>query len=274
MLADGHTVEVASPQPSAAHHHFPDEGLAVVVRLARLARRHDGLRVRLEPGTVISAEPRRGQQALELTALRLVLAAWADSVLDVGDGRLLASPPSGALRLLLRAAGRVVVATDYQRRAVLAAGVPAERIDIAEEHLRSCAAPSRPPETEAPPVAAPPSAPPAPFLLGADPSRAQLQEAIAARAAHHRAARREPVGTGIPTADLALRRLGPLGPPPRWSHHVAGKVGRGIVSRLTAWQTDHFVAHVNTLHAAAAESIDQLAARCDQRSDTGQGGTS
>ncbi|MGI8758079.1 MAG: hypothetical protein ACR2K0_02105, partial [Acidimicrobiales bacterium] len=176
---------MASPQPSAAQHHFPDEGLAVVARLARLARRHDALRVRLEPGTVISAAPRRGQQGLELLALGLTLRVWADSVLDLGDGRLLAAPPSGPARLVLRTAGRVVVASEDQRRAVVAAGVPAGRIDIAEGRHPAPGAPASPAAVEAPPAPAPtaPAAPP--FGFGPHPTREGVQEAIAARAAHH-----------------------------------------------------------------------------------------
>ena len=100
-----------------------------------------------------------------------------------------------------------------------------------------------------------------PYELAATAPREYVQAAVAARAAarsRHRADVAAGGGATGPRPSSALQAVPALHPPPRTSTRLVATVARTVVSRLTAWQTDHVVSHVNRLHAATIEAIELL----------------
>jgi len=57
-----------------------------------------------------------------------------------------------------------------------------------------------------------------------------------------------------------VRRLAPLVPPPPVSARPGASALKRVVHRLTAWQLDPIVAHVNALQRAVVAMTDTLAA--------------
>ena len=134
LRAAGHTVEVLSPVPSAAHHHLPLGGLRGAARLVTQALDYDRVIIQFGPELLFG----RCRAAAERVAVWTSLAALARAVdLDlrlheIEYGPLEQNPAERrAARLVVRWAQRVTVHTEPERaRLVDLLGSVANRIDV------------------------------------------------------------------------------------------------------------------------------------------------
>jgi glycosyltransferase involved in cell wall biosynthesis len=252
-LAAGDEVQVVSARPTAAHEAAPLAGAPALAALARRVRGADGVWVGLEPGVAVTPGASRARALAERAALAAVLRSAGTSVVHVGDVGL--APGGRAGRLVLDAAGRLVVGSEAERDTLVAAGADPAKVEV----VAGAAPPPAPP-----PAAAPADAEPVRLPDGA--TREEAEAAVRARAEAIRppAAAPSADGAGPPASD-PLRVIGPLVPAvpavgPPWR-----SAARRVVARLTGWQARQVADHVNRLHAATIDALDRLGGRDDHR---------
>lgn len=109
------------------------------------------------------------------------------------------------------------------------------------------------------------------WVIPAGTDRAAIQAQIGERAAARRGGR-PVVGSGsVPTrpapsrASAPLRRVPPLALPPTTSISPVAALLKKLVRRLTAWQMDPMVHHVNRLRQASIQAIEESAAADGRR---------
>lgn len=130
----GHDVEVLSPYPSAAHHHVELGDVRGALRLLPYMRRYDRIIVQYHPDVFF----RHGLSALERERVAAVLAlAWRRAhrveirVHEADYARTHRGPATLASRAMWRAASRIVVHTETERKAFHDAyGLPLSRISV------------------------------------------------------------------------------------------------------------------------------------------------
>ncbi len=251
LIGEGAKVEVVSPLPSGAHHHADVVGLRGSLRFARLVLTSRPRKVvaHLDPGVL---RVRRGGRK-ELAARRLLGLALRDATVHLGDlsGRL----DAPYVALALGRVGDVTVTSAGDREAVVAAGVAPAKVTVVspavENPTRSAAAP-----------AAASALGPAPWAVGDTPSRETLEAEVRRRAANDRAVSAGQVTAALIAAEDPDPHRGPLS---RISpYHAAAPVGsprllarlvKQVVWRLTKFELEPVVDHVNLLHRAAVEEL-------------------
>jgi hypothetical protein len=127
LLAEGHTVEVVAPDPVAtAHRYIPASGIPACVRLWTMVAGFDSVVVQLQPGLPVRQRAGRLERELSLLALSLVLRRGRHVVVRLESLDDLPGGPGGRGAVLLwRSADRIVVGSDAERAALVAAvGVP------------------------------------------------------------------------------------------------------------------------------------------------------
>jgi hypothetical protein len=255
LVAAGDDVTVISPQPSAAHHHADPGGPRGAARLAKLVRGADVLHLRLDAAALGAGSDARslfpGRLALR-TALQRVGRA------EVRLDRVPGTVSRQWANLVLGAAERVLVGSDGERAALVAAGVDAAKVEVdLEPEMAEPAAPRRA-------VAAPASGAPAP---AAGVSAADLQALVRRRAAEDRALHRKASAAPEGTASLPLRHLVRMERAPVRSNKPGGAVLKKAMAKALQWQFDNVIASVNRLHQATIDAIDNLEAeRADPKS--------
>lgn len=250
LLAEGLDVTVVSPRPSGAHHHADPGRSMGALRLARWVLSAGRVVLHLDPGVLLGAwEGRR------LPPGRL---AVGTALCRAGDVEIHLEPIRGAIdarsvSVVLGPAGRVVVASPADRDTLVRAGLDPGNIEVAP-----IAETAPPPRFEGGPVPAD-AGDPGPWNLEGEPGREELQAEIRRRAALRRgggvAVERDRDFPGT-AASRPLLAIAPLGPAPARS----GKPGVGfvkrVVRRLVGWQIDPVIEHVNRLHRATVEAIE------------------
>jgi hypothetical protein len=232
LLAEGADVEVVSPWPSAAHHHAHVDGLRGNLRFAaHLARsRPDEIVAHLDPTLL---RPRRAGRA-EPIARRVLGRALRGATVHLPPlaGRL---DPAYVGWVFGSVAG-VVADSPADADALVAAGVDRARV--------SARVPSDP-ETVAPAPAR------QPWPAFEPVTREALEAEVRRRAAADRGA--APVDGPEPlTASRPLDRIPPYGDPPTWSPRPMARLVKRLVWRVTRWEVEPLVDHVNLVHRAAA----------------------
>jgi len=235
LLAGGCDVRVISPRPSAAHDHADLRRPAGAWRFARFAAGATELVVHLDR-ELLTSPARRGQLPARL-ALAAALRSARHSVVHLPAG---VEPGEGWARLVLRAADEVV----------------SDGADGAARRSGPAAVAAPTPDADRPA-----------WDLGPDPSREEIEAEVRRRAALHRAARRAAAGGGGPgpaagsgrgggDALRRLRSLPLLGPSPPTSARPLAGLAKKVVRRLTVWQVDPIIEHVNLLHRALIEAAE------------------
>lgn len=135
LRAAGKDVEVLSPFPSAAHHHVELGTVRGALQLLPYMRRYDRVLVQYHPDVFF--KPGLGVLERERIAAALAL-AWRSArhvelrVHEADYARRHTGPDSMATRAMWRAASRIVVHTETERRAFHDAyGLPLTRISVA-----------------------------------------------------------------------------------------------------------------------------------------------
>lgn len=135
LRAAGDNVEVLSPFPSAAHHHVELGTVRGALQLLPYMRRYDSILVQYHPDVFF--KPGLGVFERERIAVVLAL-AWRSArhvelrVHEADYARTHTGPASLATRAMWRAASRIVVHTQTERKAFHDAyGLPLSRISVA-----------------------------------------------------------------------------------------------------------------------------------------------
>lgn len=245
LVAAGDDVTVISPQPSAAHHHADPGGPRGAARLAKLVRGADELHLRLDAAALGAGSDARslfpGRLALR-TALQRVGRA------EVRLDRVPGTVSRQWANLVLGPAARVLVGSDGERVALVAAGVDAAKVEVAPEP--EMIEPAVPRRAVASTAAAP----------AAGVSAAELQELVRRRAADDRALHRKASAAPEGTASLPLRHLVRMERAPVRSNKPGGAFLKKAMAKALQWQFDNVIASVNRLHQATIDAIDNLEA--------------
>lgn len=249
LMAEGNDVVVVSPVPSAAHHFANPIGPRSAVKLGRLAKGADLLHLRLDANAqaVEHESPR-----LLVTRLGLQAVVRSAKRTEVRLDRVPSSVGRKWAALVLGPAAEVLVATDDERAALVAAGVPAAKVTVAPEPEMAAAAEPAVRRLSEGPVA--PGA-----------SVAELQDLVRRRAAEDRASRRRAsasasASTEVP-ASLPLRHLVRMERPSVASNLPGGAILKRFLVKLFAWQFDNVIGSVNRLHQATIDAVETLEAR-------------
>jgi hypothetical protein len=192
LLADGHEVELLSPDArSAAHRSARLEGPLFALRLAWLSRRFEAVVLHFEQGLPLGERAGRLWRAVTLTSLGAALGMFSEATIRFDA----ASPiPGGigsrAMGEVWSVASHIVLASEKDRELLVAIwDLPAERVSVTEE---------RP----SPRVTVPEG-----WAVGDDGDpRIEVLELVRARSAHDRAAMAARVTLG--------GAIGPLPAPP------------------------------------------------------------
>lgn len=133
----GDTVEVCSPEPSAAHHHVRLSTVRGIAELARLGRRFDETVVHFHPSVFYPRRPSPLTRLANGVALAAALRAAAPVELLIHELPVSWAtgprPWAAATRLALRAAATVSVHDDAQRTELVeAAGLVPARVRLVE----------------------------------------------------------------------------------------------------------------------------------------------
>ena len=129
LLAQGHTVEVVAPDPVAtAHRYISASGIPACARLWTMVSGFDSVVIQLQPGLPVRERAGRLERELALVVLSLVLRRGRHVVIRLESLADLPGGPAGRGALLLwRSADRIIVGSDAERAALVAAvGAPAE----------------------------------------------------------------------------------------------------------------------------------------------------
>ncbi len=253
LLAEGADVEVVSPWPSGAHHHAHVDGMRGNLRFAaRVARsRPDEIIARLDPTLL---RPRRAGRA-EPAARRLLGLALRGATVSLPPlaGRL----DPAYVALVLGRVARVVADTPADGDALVGAGVDRARVDTR---------PPPEPDVEVPPPAR------APWPDDGPVTREVLEAEVRRRAAADRDDRSvsdddaaaAPLagvpGSGVSAAGSAVRpldRIPAYGDPPTWSPRPVARLVKQVVWRLTKWEIEPLVDHVNLVHRATRAETER-----------------
>jgi hypothetical protein len=249
LVANGDEVMVVSPSPSAAHHHADPGGPRGAARLARLANGVDRLIVRLDAAALgAGADPRRLLPGRLGISAALRRARRAEVRLD----RVPSTVGTGFAKLVLGPAAAVVVSTEEERAALVAAGVDEAKVAVDPEPEADAQASIR--RASSGPVASK--------------SVNELQAVIREWAAAERAAGKRVAARAEGEASLPLRHLVRMEPARPRSQKPGGKVVKRLVAKLTAWQFDNVIGHVNRLHQATIEALENLEAQRDEDDTT------
>jgi hypothetical protein len=132
LLAEGHTVDVISPLPSAAGLHGPLAGWRGALGLARRARRYDALHLVVSRRILFLPELPQARRIFDSVALSLALRRWKSTSADLGD---LSDVPGGggglSGRIIWRSIGTLFVSGELVRNhAVKVLGFPADRVKV------------------------------------------------------------------------------------------------------------------------------------------------
>lgn len=248
LVDAGEEVTVVSPAPSAAHHHLDVGGSRGALRLARLAAGVDRLVVRLDAQALaVSADPPRMLPG----RLGLALALRRPTRVEVRLDRV---PPTVSRRwtgLVLAPAARVVVASEEERAALVAAGVEPATVVVEPAPVP----PPRVPRHE-------PSGEPAPA------NAADLEELVRRRAVEERMYAPAAGGPAAGRASLPLRHLSRMERAPLKSNKPGGVLIKRTLAKVLGWQFDWVIEHVNQLHQATIDALDELERRHPARDDT------
>ena len=137
LRAQGHDVEVLSPEPSAAHHHLELSNRRGPLALAKRVSAYDRIVIQFHPDMFFPVGT-TGARRLEVTLGLLAVFRLAAEVevrvhevnYEFGRGR---SVLASTTRAMWRAADRISVHTEVERqRFAEAFGVPLERISVAD----------------------------------------------------------------------------------------------------------------------------------------------
>ncbi|MBW3555892.1 MAG: glycosyltransferase [Actinobacteria bacterium] len=250
LVAAGDDVTVVSPAPSAAHHHLDVGGARGALRLARLAADAERLLVRLDAESLAaSCDPPRALPG----RLGLALAVRRAPLVELRLDRV---PPTVSRRwtsLVLAPAARVVVATADERTALLAAGVDPAKVSVEEPPP----APAPPRRSHRPDRASSGGDAPGP----APASAADLEELVRRRAIEERMLAPAAGGPAAGRASLPLRHLSRMERAPVKSDKPAGMLVKRALGKLMAWQFDWVIQHVNQLHQATIDALDEMERR-------------
>lgn len=246
LVADGDEVTVVSPVPSAAHEWAQYAGARGSIRLARLAAKADVLHLRIDVDAMF-----HDRRSLRLLVGRLVLSVLlrrvGRSVLRLD--RVPAPIDPRFARLVVEPATSVLVSSERERSALVAAGVSGGKLTVD-------------PDLPLPAPSAEEASPPRPRMEvpdGASPS--ELQQLLQERAAAERAARRRQARPDEGAASLPLRHLTRLERTEARSAKPGGAVVKRLLVKVLAWQIDPIHAAVNALHQATIDAVDTLDAR-------------
>jgi len=255
LVDDGADVVVASPRPSAAHVVADPGGPRGAARLASLASGRDLFVVRLDAaGVGADADPPLALPGRLGLAAALRRARRAEVMLD-------RVPPSVSRRwasLVLGPAASVTVGSEDERAALVRAGVDAAKVRIDASQPTS-------------PVLSRGTWPPAPRSTGQNElaSAAEIEEEIRRRADETRRSA-EAGGPGGPggagEASRPLRHLVPLERPEIRTRKPGVAAIKRAQLRLLGWMFDWVIQHVNRLHQATIESVQQLEAQSAAKS--------
>lgn len=259
LVADGDDVFVVSPRPSAAHAHADPGSPRGAARLASLVAGRTRLVVRLDAGALaVSSESPRllpGRVALA-AAIRRV--PRADVILD----RVPSTVVPRWASLVLAPAASVTVSSAGERDAVVAAGVPAAKVNVDPDILPP--SPDRILE-----AIARPSAQVGPADAGL--SASAIEELVRRRASEMQTPTEAGFGPGrVGVASKPLRAIPPLERPRIRSNNPAYASVKRVQLKLLAWMFDWVIQHVNHLHQATIEAIElaegERAAQADSSS--------
>jgi len=250
LVAAGDDVTVISPVPSAAHH-FADPGSPRgAARLAKLLRDAEVLYLRLDAAALAAGAESRPLMAGRL-ALRVALQRAKER--HVRLDRVPGTVSRQFANVVLGQADRVLVTTEGERDALVAAGVDAGRVAVEPEpEMLAAASGATAPRRV---VRSADGAVPASVT-----SAAELQELVRRRALEDRAARRNGSEAAAGEASLPLRHLVRMERPPTRSNFPAGSFVKRSMEKAMRWQFDNVIASVNRLHEATIDAVEALEA--------------
>ena len=256
LVDDGADVVVASPRPSAAHVVADPGGPRGAARLASLAAGRDLVIVRLDAaGIGADADPPLALPGRLGLAAALRRARRAEVVLD----RVPASVSRRWASLVLGPAAVVTVGSEGEREVLVRAGVDAAKVSVVAPTQPVLGAISAAYGIRARPKAD----------EGVVVTAAEIEEEIRRRAAETR--RSAEVGGGPGGAGEAsrpLRHLVPLERPEIRTRKPGVATIKRAQLRLLGWMFDWVIQHVNRLHHATIESVQQLEAQSTSRSNS------
>lgn len=246
LVAEGHDVVTASPEPSAAHVHLDPGGARGAARLARLVGGADRLVLRLD-ATALRADvdPRPA------LAGRVALAAALRRVADV-ELRLDRVPERVTAQfagLVLAPAATIVVATDEEKAALQRSGVATAKVSVAPA-ARAAVAPATHGRGD--------GARPETASLPDDASAAEITSLVRELAARRRSSERDSQRPSEGSASRVLRLIPPLEAAPARSSKPGVAYFKRVQRRVIGWQFDWTIQHVNRLHRATVDAIDDL----------------
>lgn len=245
LVADGNDVYVVSPRPSAAHAHADAGSPRGAAKLASLVAGRDRLIIRLDAAALAA-----GTESPRLLPGRVALAAAvrrvprADIILD----RVPSSIAQRWASLVLTPAASITVATEAERDAVVAAGVPANKVVVDAEIL--------PPSAER--VLDAIARPATPSGKGdGGLTAAAIEELVRRRAVEMQTPLDAGLGPGrVGLASKPLRAIAPLERPRIRTNNPAYAAVKRVQLKLLAWMFDWVIQHVNHLHQATIEAIE------------------
>jgi hypothetical protein len=241
LVDDGAEVTVASPQPSAAHVVADPGGPRGAARVAALARGRDRVIVRLDAaGVAADADPVSAWPGRVGLAAALRRAGRAEVVLD----RVPASVSRRWASLVLAPASVVTVGSSEERDALARAGVDASKVRV-EASAVAVDGPVTDVDADAADV---------PTVTSVT-TAAQVEEEIRRRAA---GTRRSVEAGGGGDASRPLRHLVPLERPEVRTRKPGAATVKRLQLRLLGWMFDWVIQHVNRLHHATIEAVQQL----------------
>lgn len=225
LLATGADVRVISPVPSAAHDSADLRRPDGALRFAQVAVGADQLVLRLDRD-LLTSRAHRGELPARL-AVAAALRSSRSSTVHLPEG----------------------VSVNPEWSEVLAA---ADKVVVDEAAVAAAA------EVVPRPVGAGPA-----WELPAEASRADVEAEIRRRAALRRVQRRasEETVSGQRPAARTLRAMPLLGPEQPRSARKTAAVVKQVVSRLVDWRINPVIEHVNLLHRAVLDAVDDEGGR-------------
>ena len=244
LVDEGKVVQVVSPVPSAAHAHADLGGARGAVRFGRVAAGADRVVIRLD-ATGLAIDREAPSLVAGRIALGAVLRRAAEVRLELE--RMPATVHPRWVQWVASAATTVVVSEETARSALTGAGLDEAKV-VVDSGLTARVGDTRK-------VAVGREQPR--WRLSESPSRTEVQAAVRARAAASRTASASvgPATTG--SASRPLRLVAPLGFPPIKSRNPVFGTAKKVLRRLVAWQLEPIVQHVNQLHTASIEAVDE-----------------